>query len=68
MSFVSERPAASAPFSTFAARFMRFIASAIVVADTLPARRRSSTASAKRVNGLVPGVGRSAYRDSRNST
>jgi len=60
MSFATDRPAASAPFSTFAARFIRFIASAIVVADTFPARSRSSTASVNRVKGLEPGVWRSA--------
>jgi hypothetical protein len=56
MSFATERPAASAPFKTLAARFMRLIASAIVVAETFPARSLSSTASVKRVNEVEVGV------------
>ena len=59
-SLAIDRPAARAPFNTFAARFIRPIASAIVFAETFPARIRSSTASAKRVKGLVVGACRSA--------
>ena len=41
------------PFNTFMARFISPIVSAIALAETLPARSRSSTASLKRVKMLV---------------
>jgi hypothetical protein len=55
------------PPSTFIARFMSPIVSAIVVAEILPARSLSSTASLNRVKMFVGGACRSAYLDSRNS-
>jgi hypothetical protein len=61
-------PVSTALFNTFAARFMKLTVSAMVLADTLPARNLSSIASVKRVNVLAVGDWRSAYRDSRNST
>ena len=42
--------------------------SAMVLADTFPARSLSSMASVNRVNVFAVGDCRSAYRDSRNST
>ena len=56
MSFATDLPAAATPFRTPIALFIRLIVSAIVVADTLPARSRSSTVSAKRWNTLLAGA------------
>jgi hypothetical protein len=65
-SLATDLPAAIAPERTPIARLMRLIVSAIVVAETRPARIVSSTPSAKRWK-TPPVALRVAYLDSRNS-
>ena len=67
ISLATDLPALATSVTTPTALFITFMVPAIAVADILPARRVSSTPSAKRLSGLGDVEGFGAYFDSRKS-